>query len=45
MTIEITRPGKNSLEVQTPVMPAAGTFGYGEVYREIYQCRKTWARL
>lgn len=43
MTIEITRPGKNSLEVQTPVMPAAGTFGYGEVYREFINIEKLGA--
>lgn len=35
MVFEITRSGKNSLTVETPVMPAAGTFGYGEVYRDM----------
>jgi len=43
MTIEITRPGKNSLEVQTPVMPAAGTFGYGDVYRDFINVEKLGA--
>lgn len=27
MATEITRPGKNSLVIETPVMPAAGTVG------------------
>lgn len=43
MTIEITRPGKRSLEVHTPVMPAAGTFGYGEVYRDFVNIEKLGA--
>lgn len=29
----ITRPGKNALYLDSPVMPAAGTFGYGNTYR------------
>ena len=32
MAIEITRPGKHSLQLETPVMTAAGTFGYGDAY-------------
>ncbi len=31
-TIPITRPGKMQLEVTSPVMPAAGTFGFGGDY-------------
>ncbi len=33
--IEITSPGKQSLVLNNPVMPAAGTFSYGSVYRGI----------
>lgn len=43
MTIEITRPGKTALEVTTPVMTAAGTFGYGEVYRDFINIDKLGA--
>ena len=28
MDVELTRPGKHSLILHSPVMPAAGTFGY-----------------
>lgn len=35
MSICITRPGKNALYVSSPVMPAAGTFGFGNVYRSL----------
>lgn len=34
MAVEITRPGKNSLILESPVMPAAGTVGYGDIYRD-----------
>ncbi|GAB4323487.1 MAG: dihydroorotate dehydrogenase [Phototrophicales bacterium] len=43
MSIQITRPGKNSLILETPVMPAAGTFGYGEVYRDLINIEKLGA--
>ncbi len=43
MTIEITKPGKNGLFLDTPVMPAAGTFGYGEVYTDIVNTEKLGA--
>lgn len=43
MTFEITRPGKNPLELLTPVMCAAGTFGYGEVYRDLLHIDKIGA--
>lgn len=43
MAIEITRPGKNSLILETPVMPAAGTFSYGEVYRDFINMDKLGA--
>ncbi len=35
MAVELSRGGKHSLLLNSPVMPAAGTFGYGDVYREI----------
>jgi len=35
MAIEIVRPGKYSLTVSTPVMPAAGTVGFGDRYRTL----------
>lgn len=43
MAFEITRSGKNSLILETPVMPAAGTFGFGDVYRELLQIEKLGA--
>jgi dihydroorotate dehydrogenase (NAD+) catalytic subunit len=44
MAIEITRPNKNVLIVETPVMPAAGTFGFGEAYpRELVNLEKLGA--
>jgi len=35
MAIEITKPGKHSLLVSTPVMPAAGTVGFGDRYKAL----------
>lgn len=43
MAFTITRPGKNTLELLTPVMCAAGTFGYGEVYRDFINIDKIGA--
>lgn len=43
MTIELTRPGKNTLLIESPVMPASGTFGYGEVYRDLINIEKLGA--
>lgn len=43
MEFEITRAGKNTLTLHTPVMPAAGTFGYGDVYRDIINVEKLGA--
>lgn len=43
MSIEITRTGKDSLFVDTPVMPAAGVFGYGDVYRGIININRLGA--
>jgi dihydroorotate dehydrogenase (NAD+) catalytic subunit len=43
MAIEITRPGKNSIILDTPVMNAAGTFGFGDVYRGIVKVEKLGA--
>ena len=45
MAVEITRPGKSSLIVDTPVMPAAGTFGFGDVYRNQVDIEKLGARV
>ena len=35
MAIDIVKPGKYSLIVTTPVMPAAGTVGFGDRYRSL----------
>jgi dihydroorotate dehydrogenase (NAD+) catalytic subunit len=43
MTIVLTRPAKRVLEVNSPVMPAAGTFGYGERYRDLVNFDKLGA--
>lgn len=43
MAIEITRPGKTSLIVESPVMPAAGVVGFGDVYRDLVQFEKLGA--
>jgi len=43
MSIEITRSGKNVLMVDSPVMPASGTFGYGDVYRDVIDIEKLGA--
>jgi dihydroorotate dehydrogenase (NAD+) catalytic subunit len=43
MSVEITRSGKNTITVQSPVMPAAGTFGYGDVYRDVINIEKLGA--
>ncbi|MDZ4671881.1 MAG: hypothetical protein SH821_13500 [Phototrophicales bacterium] len=43
MAIEITRAGKNALILETPVMPAAGTFGFGDVYRDLINFEKLGA--
>ncbi len=43
MAIEITRPGKTSLIVQTPVMPAAGTLGFADEYRNLIDFAKLGA--
>lgn len=43
MAIEITRPGKYSLIVSTPVMPAAGTFGFGDNYQKLIKYDKLGA--
>lgn len=41
--VEITRPGKNSLSIDCPVMPAAGTFGFGDLYRDLVDLDKLGA--
>lgn len=43
MSIPLTRPGKNSLIVETPVMPASGVFGFGEQYRDLVDFEKLGA--
>ncbi len=43
MAIEITRPGKNSLILSTPVMPAAGTLGFGDSYKRLINYDKLGA--
>ena len=43
MAIEIARPGKTSLIVSTPVMPAAGTVGFGDRYRSLIDFDKLGA--
>ena len=43
MAVEITRPGKNPLEILTPVMCAAGTLGYGDTYRDTFNIDKLGA--
>ena len=42
-SIVLTRPGKNQLVLTNPVMPAAGTFGYGNVYRDMVNFTKLGA--
>lgn len=43
MAIEIARPGKHSLIVSTPVMPAAGTVGFGDRYKALLDYEKLGA--
>lgn len=43
MSIELTRSGKHTLELTTPVMPAAGIFGFGDVYRDLIAVDKLGA--
>lgn len=43
MAIEIARPGKTSLIVSTPVMPAAGTVGFGDRYKALLDYDKLGA--
>ena len=43
MAIEITRPGKYSLIVSTPVMPAAGTLGFADSYKGMIDYEKLGA--
>ncbi len=45
MAIEITRPGKYSLIVSTPVMPAAGSFGFGDNYKNLINYDKLGAMV
>lgn len=42
--IELTRPGKDTLVIENPVMPAAGTFGFdGAAYRDLLDLTKLGA--
>jgi dihydroorotate dehydrogenase (NAD+) catalytic subunit len=43
MAIQITRIGKFGLYIDTPVMPAAGTFGFGDAYRNLIDIEKIGA--
>lgn len=43
MAVEITRPGKSSLLLSTPVMPAAGTVGFADSYRRLVDYEKLGA--
>ena len=45
MAVEITRPGKYSLILSTPVMPAAGTFGFGDPYKRLIDYDKLGAMV
>ena len=45
MAIEITGPGKYSLIVSTPVMPAAGTVGFGDRYKALLDYAKLGAMV
>lgn len=43
MAIQITRPGKNALILEIPVMAAAGILGFGDTYRDLLQHEKLGA--
>lgn len=43
MAIEITRPGKTTLLLETPVMAAAGILGNADVYRDLIELDKLGA--
>ncbi len=43
MAIQITRPGKNALILEVPVMAAAGILGFGDTYRDLLQFEKLGA--
>ncbi len=41
--IQITRPGKHALQIDSPVMPAAGTMGFANSYRGLIKAEKLGA--
>ncbi|MFZ4813711.1 MAG: hypothetical protein ACOYL5_04190 [Phototrophicaceae bacterium] len=43
MAIALTRRAKNQLFVEVPVMPGAGTLGYGQAYRDMINLKKLGA--
>jgi len=43
MDVELTRTGKHSLVLHAPVMPAAGTFGFGDRYTRLIKTEKLGA--
>jgi dihydroorotate dehydrogenase (NAD+) catalytic subunit len=43
MAIQITRPGKNAIILEVPVMAAAGILGFGDTYRDLIQFEKLGA--
>jgi len=45
MAVAITRSGKHQLVVDSPVMPSAGTLGYGKNYREMLNLNKLGALI
>ncbi len=43
MAIQITRPGKNAIILEAPVMAAAGILGFGDMYRDLIDFEKLGA--
>ena len=43
MAIQITRPGKNTIILESPVMAASGILGFGELYRDLIDFEKLGA--
>ncbi len=40
MDVELTRVGKHTLTIHSPVMPAAGVFGFGDRYQKLLKIEK-----
>ncbi len=43
MAVDITRPGKNILQIESPVMAASGILGFGDQYRDLIKLEKVGA--